>query len=102
MNQKNVSYKYVLKNIEQLDKVKDLTLIKGYHQIFEFEENYGLHPDGFDDSESGWPEALRPICAEMWRRVDAPESNIGIENIYYINKWFRQLAVESRRCVNCL
>jgi len=102
MNQKNISFNYVIKNMNQLNKVKDLTLIKGYHQIFEFKENYGLHPDGFDDSESGWPEELKPICAEMWRRVDAPESNICIENMYYMNKWFRQLAAESRSCVDSL
>jgi len=79
MNQQNVSFNYVVKNIGQLGSVKDLTLIKGYHQIFEHELNYGLHPDGFDDPESGWPEDIKPICAEMWRRVDDPASKINIE-----------------------
>lgn len=97
MNQRHVNFNYVMKNITQLDLVKDLTLVKGYHQIFENEQNYGLHPDGFDDPQSGWPEDLRPICAEMWRRVDSPESKINIGNMYYMNKWFRQLSSESRR-----
>ncbi len=102
MSKQAVCFDYVIKNIGQLNSVKDLTLIKGYHHIFEHEQNYGLHPDGFNELESGWPEELRPICAEMWRRVDAPESNICIENMYYMNKWFRQLAAESRRCADCL
>jgi len=96
MSKQTVCFDYVIKNIGQLDKVKDLTLIKGYHQIFEFEENYGLHPDGFDDPESGWPENLRPICAEMWLRVDDSESKINIENLHYMNTWFRKLAAKSR------
>jgi len=89
-----VNFDFVVKNKKKIDGVKDLTLVKGYHQIFE--QYPGLHPDGFDDSESGWPEELRPICAEMWRRVYVPESTITLENMYYINKAFRQLAAESR------
>jgi len=33
----------------------------------------GLHPDGFDDSESGWPTALKRFAAEAWRRAEAGE-----------------------------
>lgn len=33
----------------------------------------GLHPDGFDDEGSGWPAALRPIVADMWRRYESGE-----------------------------
>ena len=90
-----INFNFVDKNRKQISGVKDLTLIKGYHQIFE--QYPGLHPDGFDDCESGWPEDLKPICAEMWRRVRAPESKVNLENMYYINKSFRQLAAESRR-----
>lgn len=97
MCKKSICFDYVIKNIRQLDSVKDLTLIKGYHQIFEHEQNYGLHPDGFDDPESGWAKEIKPICAEMWRRVDDPLSKINVENMYYLNKWFRQLATKSRR-----
>jgi hypothetical protein len=33
----------------------------------------GLHPDGFDDAESGWPRVLRRFAAEAWRRAEADE-----------------------------
>lgn len=33
----------------------------------------GLHPDGFDNPDSGWPRALRPIAAEAWRRAEFDE-----------------------------
>lgn len=33
----------------------------------------GLHPDGYDDAESGWPRVLRRFAAEAWRRADAGE-----------------------------
>src|SRR5688572_24004018 len=33
----------------------------------------GLHPDGFDAANSGWPNALRPFAAEAWRRFSSGE-----------------------------
>lgn len=33
----------------------------------------GLHPDGYEDAESGWPRALRRFAAEAWRRAEAGE-----------------------------
>jgi hypothetical protein len=33
----------------------------------------GLHPDGFDDPESGWPVVLKRFAAEAWRRAEAGE-----------------------------
>ena len=33
----------------------------------------GLHPDGFDDAESGWTPVLRRFAAEAWRRADGGE-----------------------------
>ena len=33
----------------------------------------GLHPDGFEDADSGWPRVLRRFAAEAWRRADAGE-----------------------------
>jgi len=33
----------------------------------------GLHPDGFEDAESGWPPILKRFAAEAWRRADAGE-----------------------------
>lgn len=33
----------------------------------------GLHPDGYEDTESGWPRVLKRFAAEAWRRADAGE-----------------------------
>jgi len=33
----------------------------------------GLHPDGFNDPDSGWPPLLQRIAAEAWRRAEAGE-----------------------------
>ncbi len=40
----------------------------------------GLHPDGYEDPESGWPRALRRFAAEAWRRADAGE--LADEELY--------------------
>ena len=29
----------------------------------------GLHPDGYDSADSGWPRVLRRFAAEAWRRT---------------------------------
>jgi hypothetical protein len=94
MSEQYLMLEYLMKSNVHLDKVKDLTLLRGYHQIFE--QNPGLHPDGFDDQNSGWPEELKSVCAEMWRRVDLDDSTINEEHMYYINKAFRQLMKASR------
>jgi len=95
MSQQNISINYVIKNRGQLGCVKDLTLIRGYHQIFE--QYPGLHPDGFDEADSGWPEDLRVVCAEMWRRAESSESSVKPDHMYYINKAFRKLVADSAR-----
>jgi len=33
----------------------------------------GLHPEGYDDEDSGWPRVLKPFAAEAWRRACADE-----------------------------
>ncbi len=33
----------------------------------------GLHPDGFENDESGWPRALKPFAVEAWRRNEQGE-----------------------------
>jgi hypothetical protein len=33
----------------------------------------GLHPDGFEAADSGWPRGLQRFAAEAWRRVEAGE-----------------------------
>jgi hypothetical protein len=30
----------------------------------------GLHPDAFEDLDSGWPRILRRFAAEAWRRAE--------------------------------
>src|SRR5438874_8779449 len=40
----------------------------------------GLHPDGFEDQESGWPRVFRRFAAEAWRRAQAGE--IADEELY--------------------
>jgi len=33
----------------------------------------GLHPDGFDDPDSGWPRVLKVFAAEARKRAEAGE-----------------------------
>jgi len=33
----------------------------------------GLHPDGYDSADGGWPPGLRRFAAEAWRRAEAGE-----------------------------
>jgi hypothetical protein len=33
----------------------------------------GLHPDGFNEPDSGWPRVLKCFAAEAWRRAEARE-----------------------------
>jgi len=37
----------------------------------------GLHPDGYEDVESGWPGVLKHFAAEAWRRADPGELTDG-------------------------
>jgi hypothetical protein len=40
----------------------------------------GLHPDGFEDADSGWPHVLKRFAAEAWRRAEAGE--LADEELY--------------------
>lgn len=40
----------------------------------------GLHPDGFDEPDSGWPRVLKRFATEAWRRMEAGE--IADEELY--------------------
>lgn len=40
----------------------------------------GLHPDGYEDTEGGWPRVLNHFVAEAWRRADANE--LADEELY--------------------
>jgi len=33
----------------------------------------GLHPDGFEGADSGWPRGLQRFAAEAWRRFEVGE-----------------------------
>ena len=33
----------------------------------------GLHPDGWEDADNGWPRVLNRFAAEAWRRAEAGE-----------------------------
>lgn len=87
--------KSLLDNIDNLKTITDTILLRGYRQIFE--QHPGLHPDGFDDVDSGWPDELKPICSEMWRRSESLDSSIKSDQMYYINKAFRKLVAESAK-----
>jgi hypothetical protein len=39
-----------------------------------------LHPDGYEDAESGWPRVLKSFAAEAWRRADAGQ--LADEELY--------------------
>lgn len=40
----------------------------------------GLHPDGYEDAESGWPRILKQFATEAWRRAEAGE--LADEELY--------------------
>ena len=43
----------------------------------------GLHLDGFEDSDSGWPRVLKPFATEAWRRFE--NGNLTEEELYPSN-----------------
>jgi hypothetical protein len=45
-----------------------------------FGKRFGLHPDGFEAADSGWPRVLKSFDAEAWRRADAGE--LADEKLY--------------------
>ena len=42
--------------------------------------NPGLHPDDFDEPDSGWPDNLKRYATEAWRREEAGE--LADEEVY--------------------
>jgi hypothetical protein len=55
----------------ELEKLSKVEFLKAWSSLFYLFP--GLHPDGFDDTESEWPRPLRKFAAEAWRRADAGE-----------------------------
>lgn len=54
--------------LDELSKVEFLTVWHSVSYLFP-----GLHPDGFEDPDSGWPRALKRFAAEAWARAEAGE-----------------------------
>lgn len=40
----------------------------------------GLHPDGFEAADSGWPRVVQRFAAEAWRRAETGE--LSEEELY--------------------
>lgn len=40
----------------------------------------GLHSDGFEDDESGWPRVLKTFAEEAWHRAEA--GSLGEDELY--------------------
>jgi hypothetical protein len=40
----------------------------------------GLHPDGHDEPDSGWPARLLPMAVEAWNRFEAAQ--LSEEELY--------------------
>ena len=40
----------------------------------------GLHPDGYEDMDSGWPRVLCRFAAEAWERLES--GDISEEELY--------------------
>lgn len=51
--------------LEQLPKLQFVRAWSSIAYLFP-----GLHPDGFEDVDSGWPRVLCRFAAEAWRRAD--------------------------------
>src|SRR5262245_13528032 len=55
-------------------KLRSLTKVKFLRAWCSLAYLYpGLHPDGYQSCDSGWPKTLKPIAAEAWRRARAGE-----------------------------
>ena len=53
------------------DKLSKNNFVRAWSAVFYLFP--GLHPDAFDDPDSGWPRMLKRFAAEAWRRADAGE-----------------------------
>jgi hypothetical protein len=56
-----------------LDKLSKSSFVRAWSSIAYLFP--GLHPDGFEYADSGWPRVLRRFAVEAWRRADAGELN---------------------------
>lgn len=68
----------------------EIVLVKKTHDVFPKANSRawcsiaylfpGLHPDGFENADSGWPRVLKRFAAEAWRRTEAGE--LADEELY--------------------
>lgn len=63
------------KNLKSLDRRTFLNAWKSMFFLFPC-----LHPDGFSEPDSGWPEELKPMAREAFRRAETGE--LGDAEIY--------------------
>jgi hypothetical protein len=63
---------------QQLNQLSHETFLRAWSSVAYLFP--GLHPDGYEDAESGWPPILKRFAAEAWRRADAGE--LADEELY--------------------
>jgi hypothetical protein len=56
---------------DSLERLPKPTFVRAWYAIAYLYP--GLHPDGYESADSGWPRVLRRFAAEAWRRADAGE-----------------------------
>jgi hypothetical protein len=54
---------------DSLDKLTKQNFIRAWSSLAYLYP--GLHPDGYEDAENGWPRVLHRFAAEAWRRAKA-------------------------------
>lgn len=54
--------------LNELSRGKFLRIWNGVAYLFP-----GLHPDGFEAADSGWPRVLQRFAAKAWQRADTGE-----------------------------
>ncbi len=58
-----------LLSIKSLKSVDHSTFMKGWKSVAFLYP--GIHPDEFDNPDGGWPDELKPIAEEAFRRFEA-------------------------------
>ena len=61
-----------------LERLPKLTFVRAWCAIAYLHP--GLHPDGCESADSGWPRVLRRFAAEAWRRAEA--GKLADEELY--------------------
>jgi len=72
------------KNLKMLNKQTFLNAWKALAFLFP-----GIHPDEYENFDGGWPEKLKPLAAEAWRRFQSGE--FSEENLYQVGEAMKGL-----------